>query len=78
MIKTSEYFPLGAEEHHQTAVANLECGRNALLALLEAGVRDFIVSPGSRNTPLLVALDRLFEVFQNDIEYSFEVHRVLD
>ena len=78
MIESSEYFSCDSQTGHFTAVANLECGRNLIQALLKCGVRDFIVSPGSRNTPVLVALEHLCNFYAGDSIWSYTIHRVLD
>ena len=57
------------------SLANIKRAQVLLHSLATSGVRDFVVSPGSRNTPLILALEWLVAKRGND---TVSIHRMLD
>ena len=80
MKLTTEYTParVGADLHG-IAVANLTRGHALIATLVGAGVVDFVVSPGARNTPVLVALEHMLQTQEGSFgPETLRVHRILD
>ena len=57
------------------SLANIKRAQILMHALTTRGVRDFVVSPGSRNTPLILALEWL--VAERGVD-DVRIHRMLD
>ncbi len=80
MKLTTEYATaMDGAALHGIAVANLTRGHALIRTLMAAGVVDFVVSPGARNTPVLVALEHLAQGREGSSgPEDLRVHRILD